>query len=75
MAWNKCLPVTLTALSTCAALVPFIAFGGRDPFWFSLASGTIGGLLFSLIIILFVVPALFMSGARRTGSLLISSTE
>jgi multidrug efflux pump subunit AcrB len=54
----KIKPITLTLLSTCLGLVPFLIGGQNEVFWFSLAVGTIGGLLLSLIFIGFILPIL-----------------
>ncbi|MDD4671825.1 MAG: efflux RND transporter permease subunit [Bacteroidales bacterium] len=53
----KIIPVLLTVLSTVLGLLPFVMFG-EDPFWFSLATGTIGGLIFSIPALLLFLPAL-----------------
>lgn len=55
----KAVPVFLTVLSTILGLVPFIVDrSGEDEFWFTLACGSMGGLLFSLIAYIFVMPVL-----------------
>ena len=54
----KIKPITLTILSTCLGLVPFLVGGQNEIFWFSLAIGTIGGLVVSLAFITFVMPTL-----------------
>ena len=46
---GKAVPIMLTILSTCFGLIPFIMEGQNEVFWFSLAIGTIGGLVFSII--------------------------
>lgn len=48
----KIIPILLTVVSTVLGFVPFL-IGEKQPFWFALAAGTIGGLLFSLIGIVF----------------------
>ncbi len=53
---NKIVPIFITILSTILGLIPFILFAQNDVFWFALASGTIGGLIFSLIAIIFYLP-------------------
>jgi multidrug efflux pump subunit AcrB len=53
----KLVPVLLTVISTVLGLLPFVMFG-EEPFWFSLAAGTIGGLLFSIPALLLFLPAL-----------------
>lgn len=51
----KIIPILLTVVSTVLGFVPFL-IGEKQAFWFSLAAGTIGGLLFSLIGIIFYLP-------------------
>jgi multidrug efflux pump subunit AcrB len=46
---GKIVPILLTLLSTIVGLLPFLLTGKDERFWFALASGTIGGLIFSLI--------------------------
>lgn len=56
-AWNlKIIPVFLTILSTILGFIPFMISGQNEPFWFSLAAGTIGGLIASLIGLFFFLP-------------------
>ncbi|MDI3527572.1 MAG: hypothetical protein PWR03_1755 [Tenuifilum sp.] len=54
---NKITPILLTILSTILGLIPFVIFG-EEPFWYSLALGTIGGLIFSIPVILIFLPVL-----------------
>jgi len=61
---HKISPVLLTILSTSLGLIPFLVLGAGEVFWFSLAVGTIGRLLFSLLVILFFIP-LFIVGDVR----------
>ncbi len=57
-AWNaKIRPLFLTVISTMLGFIPFIV-GYREAFWFPLAVGTIGGLLFSLFAIYILLPLL-----------------
>jgi multidrug efflux pump subunit AcrB len=51
----KIIPILLTVVSTVLGFVPFL-IGEKQPFWFALAAGTIGGLVFSLIGIVFYLP-------------------
>ncbi|MGN0234430.1 MAG: efflux RND transporter permease subunit [Bacteroidaceae bacterium] len=53
---HKFTAVFLTVLSTVLALVPFLIDGSEEPFWFSFAVGSSGGLLFSLIALVLVMP-------------------
>lgn len=53
---GKAVPILLTVLSTCFGLVPFIMEGQGEIFWFSLAIGTIGGLVFSMLGVFWALP-------------------
>lgn len=53
---TKIIPVLLTIISTMTGLIPFVWGGQQEAFWFSFAVGSIGGLLFSLIGIVFYLP-------------------
>ena len=53
---HKIIAVFLTVLSTVLGLVPFYIDGDSEPFWFSFAVGSTGGLLFSIIALVFVMP-------------------
>src|SRR5690606_24270130 len=55
---GKAIPILLTVLSTCFGLVPFIIEGQNEIFWFSLAIGTIGGLVFSLVGVFWILPVM-----------------
>jgi len=58
--YHKITPILLTIFSTALGLLPFVIGGQQEVFWFSLAVGTIGGLVFSLVIILFFIPLFFV---------------
>ena len=60
---RKLTPIILTVISTAAGLLPFLLGGRNEIFWHALAAGTIGGLLFSLFVIIFISPVFFL---RRT---------
>lgn len=49
-------PILLTILSTALGLLPFLTEGDQEVFWFALAAGTIGGLIFSIVVILAFIP-------------------
>ena len=49
----KIIPVLLTIASTILGLLPFVFWQTKEPFWFALAIGTIGGLICS-------IPAIFV---------------
>lgn len=57
---HKIIPVFLTILSTVLGLIPFLTDGDTNEFWFSFAIGTSGGLIFSIIALIFIMP-IFMS--------------
>ena len=62
---HKIIPVFLTTLSTVLGLVPFLIDGQEEAFWFSFAIGTSGGLLFSILALIFVMP-IFMPLKKAT---------
>lgn len=54
---HKIIPIMLTALSTVIGMIPFLIDGhDEQPFWFSLAVGTIGGLAFSILPFVMFLP-------------------
>lgn len=53
---NKIIPIGMTVLSTILGFLPFVINGQNEVFWFALAIGTIGGLLFTIIAITFFLP-------------------
>lgn len=56
----KIVPILLTILSTILGLTPFILLGKGEPFWFALAVGAVGGLVFSIIAIVIFLPILLL---------------
>ena len=57
---HKILPIVLTVVSTAAGLVPFLLGGRNEVLWYALSADTIGGLTFSLVVILFISPVFFL---------------
>ncbi|MDO5607256.1 MAG: efflux RND transporter permease subunit [Capnocytophaga sp.] len=56
-AWNsKIIPILLTIISTILGFIPFVIGLKKEAFWFPLAAGTMGGLLFSLVGIFVLLP-------------------
>ena len=54
---HKFMPVMLTTLSTILGMLPFICDGyDEQPFWYSLAVGTTGGLLIGTTEVFFILP-------------------
>ncbi len=64
---RKIIPVLLTILSIILGFVPFLIGMENNPFWKSLALGTIGGLLFSIVSLFVYLPlfTLFSSKTRK----------
>jgi multidrug efflux pump subunit AcrB len=61
---QKIFPILLTIISTILGFIPFVKDGQNEVFWFALGVGTIGGLLFSLIGILFYLPIFALKKAN-----------
>ena len=56
---HKIIPILLTILSTVLGMIPFLIDGpDSQPFWYSLAVGTIGGLMFSIVPIFLFLPCI-----------------
>ncbi|MFI3264954.1 MAG: efflux RND transporter permease subunit [Rikenellaceae bacterium] len=57
---HKIIPILLTVLSTALGLIPFLMDSATDnnSFWFSFAVGSISGLLFSVVALVFFMPIL-----------------
>lgn len=53
---NKIVPISLTILSTILGFIPFLTDGKNEIFWFALAVGSIGGLVFSWLAITIFLP-------------------
>jgi multidrug efflux pump subunit AcrB len=63
-AWNrKIVPISLTVLSTILGFIPFLVDNGTTTFWSTLAAGTIGGLLASMVGLWVALP-MFLSKKR-----------
>jgi multidrug efflux pump subunit AcrB len=62
---TKIIPVILTVLSTILGLTPFLFGGKEESFWFALAAGTIGGLVFSMLVLVLFMPVWVGGGGRR----------
>ncbi len=57
---HKINPIMLTILSTILGLLPFLTDGPTEVFWFDFAVGTIGGMIFSVIALLLVLPVFLL---------------
>ncbi len=60
---HKFTPILLTIGSTSLGMVPFLMHGRQEVFWYALALGTMGGLLFSLLVIIFIIPVVLLKRA------------
>lgn len=56
----KLFPLVVASLTSMAGLLPFVFFDKDGVFWYSLATGTIGGILFNSLVILFILPAFIL---------------
>ena len=65
---HKVTAVFLTVLSTVLGLIPFLIDGSEEPFWYSFAVGSVGGLLFSLLALVLVMPVFVGLPAPRRQS-------
>ena len=61
---GKAQPIMLTILSTCFGLIPFLIEGESEAFWFSLAIGTIGGLMFSTVAVFLCLPVFLQNKVK-----------
>lgn len=52
---RKIRPVLLTVLSTVVGMLPFLMYE-QEPFWYALGVGTVGGLMVSILAVLFFLP-------------------
>ncbi len=56
IAFQKFVPVLITILTSILGFIPFLLEGDKEVFWFSLALGSIGGLLASLFAVWICLP-------------------
>lgn len=54
----KIVPILLTMLSTVLGFIPFMVGTQKEPFWYPLAVGTVGGLVLSIVGVVLILPAL-----------------
>jgi HAE1 family hydrophobic/amphiphilic exporter-1 len=64
-------PILLTSLTTIAGFLPMILFTGENnqSLWYNLALAGIGGMISSVMFILFFLPVLFYAIENRVGSI------
>lgn len=63
---RKIIPIMLTIISTVLGLLPFLYDGPDEVFWFSFAIGSIGGILFSIVALVFFMPILMPFKKKNT---------
>lgn len=64
----KVAPILLTLSSTVLGLIPFLSDGPEEVFWFDFAAGTIGGIIFSLIALVFYLPVFSIPRKKPTST-------
>ncbi len=57
-ATDRLRPIMMTSLTTIGALIPLLIWSDKTSVWYSLALGTVGGMMSSTILTLVVVPVL-----------------
>lgn len=62
---HKINPTMLTIISTILGLIPFLFDGPEEVFWFAFAVGTIGGMAFSVLALIFYLPVFCFRTDRR----------
>ncbi|MCD6332998.1 MAG: efflux RND transporter permease subunit [Bacteroidales bacterium] len=65
---GKITPIFLTVMSTVLGLVPFVTGGQDEVFWFALAVGTMGGLIFSFLALIIFLPAFLSLSLKKSQS-------
>ncbi|MEG1037601.1 MAG: efflux RND transporter permease subunit, partial [Mucinivorans sp.] len=61
---RKIVPILLTITSTVLGMIPFVVVS-REPFWFSFATGVMGGMIFSVTAIFIVMPIFLKIGNKQ----------
>lgn len=62
---RKVIPIMLTIVSTVLGLIPFLSKGDEEVFWHAFASGVMGGMVFSIIALVLILPVFFPLGIKR----------
>lgn len=57
---RKIVSILLSEFAIILGLIPFLAGGAKEAFWPALAAGTIGGLLFSILGVILVLPVVLL---------------
>lgn len=64
LSYDRLRPIFITSLTTACALVP-LAIGAEASFWKSLSLSVIGGIIFSSVIVVLLLPILYFSVLAR----------
>ncbi len=64
----KIVPILLSTIATILGLFPFILFDKGTVFWYNLAVGTVGGLIFSIPMLIIYLP-LMVKITRNNGDI------
>lgn len=65
---SKITAIILTVLSTVLGFIPFLIGETKEGFWFPLAAGTMGGLIMSMVAILFLLPEIVLCKNKKIQS-------
>jgi len=65
IAFYKFFPIFITILTSILGFIPFLLEGDREVFWFSLALGSIGGLVASLFAVWICLPVWILSKVEK----------
>ena len=68
-------PILMTTLTTIGGLLPMFLLGRQSSMWYTLALGTIGGLMSSMVLTLVIVPVAYAVIARRSRARIRSITS
>lgn len=63
---HKIVPIMLTIISTVLGLLPFLSDGPGEVFWFSFAVASIGGILFSIVALVAILPIFMPYGKQKS---------
>ncbi|HLP82546.1 MAG TPA: efflux RND transporter permease subunit, partial [Nitrosomonas sp.] len=58
-------PIVMTSLATIGGLLPLLVFSDQSSLWYQLSLGTIGGMVSSTILTLFIVPVVYSTMHRK----------
>lgn len=71
----KITAVWLTAISTVLGFIPFLVGDAQESFWYPLAAGTMGGLIFSMTAIYILLPLLVLPSQKESKKISMRMTN